>query len=954
MALLFSDKFTRSGSDMGANWTDQKDGRLVTDGSKVVLSAGGATYTMATADNSGPQVNQYVQCYMLVPDTNQNAGILFRYISANEHYSARIDGTTLKIMLANGGSPAEIATATLTQTGSWVFVAVQMIGDDIWVFTNNDYSTANEGPAIKHTDTTFTGQAGLAGLVTTGNDDVGDNGPQWDTFSVFDGTADTIYVDTANTGQSFGTQADPHGTIGQGLNSAGLVSGGKLKVLTTGDTPITNAATLAYRIGHNGKFTTGTSFPTYSVVDGTVTSEGSPSLIIEGTDDTPRTLLRCNQDRYYFQVQSDATYVVVRGFDWEATNGVGGAYLLRTVSTAAAGASSEHSVAIDKCKIQLSAAGTNDDTGVDIGHSADTVRMRYCYGTVRTGRRGNCWLNLNSTSITDVLVEYNVFDGSAGTMRRGIDHAAGATLAGGATWDVDHNTFIDVEWATDNTSALEISDATDVVGDWVFQNNLVYSSGDSDPMEFGVNVVAGSPGGTITAHHNGYFGVTTQRDTGVTEGAGEVDDVDPDFVDVASALVWIQTAQSPAIELPSNWKPQSAQYLESADDEAEGQTLDIGALQSVMAATAGSARSSLLFRDRDARVSAGIETEIIGFSQGEHVLWNVWDDLAILVGLSRQPQEDNHYLRKRILENYQFKGDSTLQGLTNAINRELGYKVYNVINKEFYLLELAPSIQHPVTVEVDVRAGYSEYDNQVLDAIPQPEGWTVPSGIITFHDYDNAVASGLPDSWILWRDAQGNYTNILQFIDPPPHKAKIRITYSYRAGESIYTRVEEDFDEFTETDQIYQLEGKYTSRKKVNPDPESSVIIHELNDQDFLTSTAHGLLDSDGVATEKLEAIVESVRKASPILWGSLIADRSFWDAGSDDFVSLESLPSYLDARVSGYYRTVDDFYGSGVIKSDYQSGVGYGHDLYVAPHTADMSEDINYVEEILPSGALY
>lgn len=314
--------------------------------------------------------------------------------------------------------------------------------------------------------------------------------------------------------------------------------------------------------------------------------------------------------------------------------------------------------------------------------------------------------------------------------------------------------------------------------------------------------------------------------------------------------------------------------------------------------------------------------------QQKHQIWNHFDDLALLLGIKRNPGEDNFELRKRILECYKNTPNSSLQGLTNALNRDLGYPTYNTFDKKIFILDFEPLIDYPITIQVD----NTTYNTQVIEQFPLQNGWVFPSGITdpAPPTFTGAAASGLSQSWILWRYPNGEYSRLLEFISSPPTDSKVKIEYSYRLGETIYKRVDQDFDILNkDSDEIYNLKGLFTGYSSLTANPSGHVKVFALNDSDFIKDPSNGFWTIEGTATDKLEAVVNRIRQAAPIFWDEFIADESYWDAGSYKFSGIESLPVIFDANVSGYYRSIDNYYGN--YKSDYQSGIGYGKDLYAS-----------------------
>lgn len=576
MATLLADSFTRTGATLGTGWTEQS-GDFSTDGSKAQIDATGLS--IATADATS-QTDQFVQCWCRVPNASQNSGVLWRYQSATLFYMVVGLTTSFAFFRRDGGGYNAIGTysASGLGTNTWRRVGIRMVGSQIDFYLDNNYNATLEGPAFRVTDANITG-AGLCGIISSGNNATGASGPLWDGFHACDGTAQTVYMNAGASGQTLGTQSDPDGSIGGSLNHVGLGAGGTIQILTEGSTPIGNI-TGGYLIGHAGKFaaTGSNSFPDYDDDDGGETAPGNVNLTIKGVASGTRTILRSSQASPFFELRNTATYVMLVGIDWDITAG-SGASLISTVSDNNLGASVEHSVAVDKCVLQLASATVDDHKALNLGYDAETVRMRWNVLKVRTGRFGFAFLHLNPTfTFEDVECWRNVV--LDGDVRRVWYCQDGP--AGGDTWKFDHNTYYNMESGTRTVSLLEIADGADVAGTITHKNCIMYSDG-ANPTEYGTRITAnpGSVSGVVEAHHNGYFGITNPRGTGVTDNGNEIEGVDPEFENTAATYTWDQSAASPAISVPRDLRPTADEYTDAADDTFNGIALDFGALDEV-------------------------------------------------------------------------------------------------------------------------------------------------------------------------------------------------------------------------------------------------------------------------------------------------------------------------------------------------------------------------------------
>lgn len=66
-----------------------------------------------------------------------------------------------------------------------------------------------------------------------------------------------------------------------------------------------------------------------------------------------------------------------------------------------------------------------------------------------------------------------------------------------------------------------------------------------------------------------------------------------------------------------------------------------------------------------------------------HHIWNAFDEFGLLLGIERLFGERNEPFKQRILDVFRKPGNSTKQGLTNAISRELGIEFKDVKVNEF-------------------------------------------------------------------------------------------------------------------------------------------------------------------------------------------------------------------------------------------------------------------------------
>ena len=217
-------------------------------------------------------------------------------------------------------------------------------------------------------------------------------------------------------------------------------------------------------------------------------------------------------------------------------------------------------------------------------------------------------------------------------------------------------------------------------------------------------------------------------------------------------------------------------------------------------------------------------------------VFNTWDDHAAKVGYSRLPNETNREILERLTNLSLYKEDTTKQGLVNAISNLLGYDQYNVTNKKIYFLTYKP--HDSITVNVD-------------DVLQEE---------VTISNYETATSG-----FIVWRDENNEYTEILEFINPPSYTRRsdrlhngsnIVIEYNWRDGEEINIQTDRS-NPYNSYDDVYMGAAAETV---------GSVVIIELHDDETLTDM--NFIDINKVPSDALTSILKLVDSITPVTWG--------------------------------------------------------------------------------------
>jgi hypothetical protein len=303
-----------------------------------------------------------------------------------------------------------------------------------------------------------------------------------------------------------------------------------------------------------------------------------------------------------------------------------------------------------------------------------------------------------------------------------------------------------------------------------------------------------------------------------------------------------------------------------------------------------------------------------------HNLWSSLDELGLLLGLERNPNESNDHYIERLKSRMKNPPSSTPQGLINALSVEFDLKPYNVAGKSIFFLTHRPeNLDRAYTGFTDWRGnamvnGDEEYGTlrvtidgsnlidgttiaQYVDVTEPfvPAGWRYPFG-------SQGMAPGGPNfdaevpGFIIWRDDNGHYTNILQFIFyEPPTGSEVRIEYVYKDddGNHVYHADYSHPDNPNDTTFI----GKAQDQK----DPASQIRI----------LTPDELPTNPGSVSRK--EIAEYLSRIHGLTWDTMRWEQYHW--GDFELSGSGSIEHIYDAYApSGYHDYMGGTYDSSLL----------------------------------------
>lgn len=153
-------------------------------------------------------------------------------------------------------------------------------------------------------------------------------------------------------------------------------------------------------------------------------------------------------------------------------------------------------------------------------------------------------------------------------------------------------------------------------------------------------------------------------------------------------------------------------------------------------------------------------------------IWNQYDELGLLVGLTRIPGEGNLEFRQRILNHETY--DSTEQGLVNHVSEALLGSPYTVQARKIFTslrqplsLAIYQTIDQPPAAYYAprIKVGATTY---IIEASADAQKDTITSGSTT---------------WTLWKQPDGSYDRIWTATVAPDQDIELFYQWSDGAGE---------------------------------------------------------------------------------------------------------------------------------------------------------------------------
>ena len=302
------------------------------------------------------------------------------------------------------------------------------------------------------------------------------------------------------------------------------------------------------------------------------------------------------------------------------------------------------------------------------------------------------------------------------------------------------------------------------------------------------------------------------------------------------------------------------------------------------------------------QVSQGAEfigTPIPGFA------WNQFDEFALLAGIKRLRSEQNYSLKRRTINTFVDRANSTYRGLINGITRELGLSLYYPLTinpkRSPYTSKFYASDPY-IKFDAAYLYLYSDYENSVLDykldRFENGGNYEHLTRLVNFINSTTYFEASINSSYDPYIRSLSiiNQSNREVVTADIINSTKVKLSKEYIVRNSIIHnntdifKTEKNYEiEVTESGDYYidYFKGKVTTynhppvgtilRYKYTVFPfkpvASDIIIYDVNNENFKVKMFKQILQDDGSYTHGLPTelgadIINELMSVSPMYYG--------------------------------------------------------------------------------------
>lgn len=354
-------------------------------------------------------------------------------------------------------------------------------------------------------------------------------------------------------------------------------------------------------------------------------------------------------------------------------------------------------------------------------------------------------------------------------------------------------------------------------------------------------------------------------------------------------------------------------------------------------------------------------------------VWNTFDEFGLLVGLRRNPQEDNLFYKNRILDvtrnnsGIQYLG--ALLGAIRAVNAHfvndaikikandlgtIGYELPVVfvdshgliVQSNSFLEKIERHIINPLTMAIFLQKDI--FDSGTL-SVMFDDDTEIDNSKYSVNFYDNSITFN--DSTYANKAVRVSYSyQIVLLWNSNQTLAEVRNTLNairYPSGDSMFSVELSTKVSGAESSDGLVLTSYLASNRSIDINISwSDIWIREMNDIEWRDTFRNSRNHFFGT---KFDQYVNSIKSLTKTDWGFAVADVSTWDAGLSSSGPQAVLPRQfskfigqwiisatnktVDSSRARFYNYIDPGTKNVIVWSGlprFHSGIGYDSDLFV------------------------
>ena len=323
------------------------------------------------------------------------------------------------------------------------------------------------------------------------------------------------------------------------------------------------------------------------------------------------------------------------------------------------------------------------------------------------------------------------------------------------------------------------------------------------------------------------------------------------------------------------------------------------------------------------------------YDQKTEAIWNTFDEHGVMADIKRLPSESNYDYSERIKDSFTARGGSTFVGLANSSSRELGFtriasalrisipknefglNIHESVMVEFgsvHFRARTPEMIYSETLQVDPEHGtvtLSKFGYDAPISIVTEDGIVVPGSAVQFEQDDDMPS--ICRLKIHYPKVYGKFVKIEY-----PYFEEILYKNAPTLGD-LQERIEDLTDHIGSRLVVSELDmqlsggedclGLYIASQEVSADivmsvPWTPITIRRISDKSF---REYFLEPGKSYRDSKFYTYISELKSNSRTLWGSVQADRDYWDAADKVDQSFDHVPTLMDPIMSSYVSFTGD-----------------------------------------------